>query len=156
MAINTSIATVGLVKFDGTGNFGLWQRRVKDLLVQQGLVKALYGKTKKPEKMTDEEWEELDMKADEDKAMMLLTSLPASYEHLVTTLLYGKETLELEEVSGALLDHYQRKHKDSTESSGEGLVVKGYQDRGRKKDKDDKSARRRSKSKSKTVKCFKC
>uniref|UniRef100_A0A2N9ID98 CCHC-type domain-containing protein n=1 Tax=Fagus sylvatica TaxID=28930 RepID=A0A2N9ID98_FAGSY len=237
MAINASIATVGLVKFDGTGNFGLWQRRVKDLLVQQGLVKALYGKTKKPEKMTDDEWEELDMKAvstirllladevmydvmeenstagiwlnlekrymsksltnklhlkqklyglkmtegadlrqhintfkqiisdmlridikfeDEDKAMMLLTSLPASYEHLVTTLLYGKETLELEEVSGALLDHYQRKHKDSAESSGEGLVVKGYQDRGRKKDKDDKSARGRSKSKSKAVKCFKC
>uniref|UniRef100_A0A2N9H173 CCHC-type domain-containing protein n=1 Tax=Fagus sylvatica TaxID=28930 RepID=A0A2N9H173_FAGSY len=209
MAINASIATVGLVKFDGTGNFGLWQRRVKDLLVQQGLVKALYGKTKKPEKMTDDEWEELDMKAvstirllladevmydvmeenstagiwlnlekrymsksltnklhlkqklyglkmTEDKAMMLLTSLPASYEHLVTTLLYGKETLELEEVSGALLDHYQRKHKDSAESSGEGLVVKGYQDRGRKKDKDDKSARGRSKSKSKTVKCFKC
>uniref|UniRef100_A0A2N9IUP8 CCHC-type domain-containing protein n=1 Tax=Fagus sylvatica TaxID=28930 RepID=A0A2N9IUP8_FAGSY len=237
MAINASIATVGLVKFDGTGNFGLWQRRVKDLLVQQGLVKALYGKTKKPEKMTDDEWEELYMKAvstirllladevmydvmeensttgiwlnlekrymsksltnklhlkqklyglkmtegedlrqhintfkqiisdmlridikfeDEDKAMMLLTSLPASYEHLVTTLLYGKETLELEEVSGALLDHYQRKHKDSVESSGEGLVVKGYQDRGRKKDKDDKSARGRSKSKSKTVKCFKC
>uniref|UniRef100_A0A2N9J203 Integrase catalytic domain-containing protein n=1 Tax=Fagus sylvatica TaxID=28930 RepID=A0A2N9J203_FAGSY len=237
MAINASIATVGLVKFDGTGNFGLWQRRVKDLLVQQGLVKALYEKTKKPEKMTDKEWEELDMKAvstirllladevmydvmeensttgiwlnlekrymskslmnklhlkqklyglkmtegvdlrqhintfkqiisdmlridikfeDEDKAMMLLTSLPASYEHLVTTLLYGKETLELEEVSGALLDHYQRKHKDSAESSGEGLVVKGYQDRGRKKDKDEKSARGRSKSKSKTVKCFKC
>uniref|UniRef100_A0A2N9EW59 Integrase catalytic domain-containing protein n=1 Tax=Fagus sylvatica TaxID=28930 RepID=A0A2N9EW59_FAGSY len=89
---------------------------------------------------------------DEDKAMMLLTSLPASYEHLVTTLLYGKETLELEKVSGALLDHYQRKHKDSAESSGERLVVKGYQDRGRKKDKDDKSARGRSKSKSKTVK----
>uniref|UniRef100_A0A2N9J6A9 Integrase catalytic domain-containing protein n=1 Tax=Fagus sylvatica TaxID=28930 RepID=A0A2N9J6A9_FAGSY len=199
MAINASIAMVGLVKFDGTGNFGLWQRRVKDLLVQQGLVKALYGKTKKPEKMTDDEWEELDMKAvstirtitgrrshvrchggelncrdlvesrekiyvqipheqtaskakvDEDKAMMLLTSLPASYEHLVTTLLYGKETLELEEVSGALLDHYQRKHKDSAESSGEGLVVKGYQDRGRKKDKDDKSARGRSKSKSKDI-----
>jgi hypothetical protein len=237
MAINASIATVGLVKFDGTGNFGLWQRRVKDLLVQQGLVKALYGKTKKPEKMTDDEWEELDMKAvstirllladevmydvmeenltagiwlnlekrymsksltnklhlkqkfyglkmtegadlrqhintfkqiisdmlridikfeDEDKAMMLLTSLPTSYEHLVTTLLYGKETLELEEVSGALLDHYQWKHKDSAESSGEGLVVTGYQDRGRKKDKDDKSARGISKSKSKTVKCFKC
>ena len=93
---------------------------------------------------------------DEDKAMMLLTSLPASYEHLVTTLLYGKETLELEEVSGALLDHYQRKHKDSAESSGEGLVVKGYQDRGRKKDKDDKSVRGRSKSKTKTVKCYKC
>ena len=43
--------------------------------------------------------------------------------YLVMTLLYGKETLELEEVSGALLDHYQWKYKDSTESSDEGLVV---------------------------------
>ena len=33
-----------LVKFDGFGNFSLWQRRVKDLLVQQGMVKALYEK----------------------------------------------------------------------------------------------------------------
>ena len=87
---------------------------------------------------------------------MLLTSLPASYEHLVTTLLYGKKTLEVEEVSNALLDHYQQKHKDLAENSGERLIVKGYQDCGRKKDKDGKSARGRSKSKSKTVKCFKC
>ena len=60
--INASIAKVDVVKFDGTGNFGLWQRRVKDLLVQQGLVKALYGKARKPEMMTDDEWEELNMK----------------------------------------------------------------------------------------------
>ena len=62
MEINASIAKLDVVKFDGTGNFGLWQRRVKDLLVQQGLVKALYGKARKPETMTDDEWEELDMK----------------------------------------------------------------------------------------------
>ena len=31
MAINATIATVGLVKFNRTSNFGLWQRRVKDL-----------------------------------------------------------------------------------------------------------------------------
>jgi hypothetical protein len=43
---------------------------------------------------------------DKDKVIMLLTSLPTSYEHLVTTLLYGKEILELEEISGALLDRY--------------------------------------------------
>ena len=43
---------------------------------------------------------------DEDKTMILLTSFLASYEHLVMSLLYGKETLELEEVLGALLDHY--------------------------------------------------
>ena len=57
---------------------------------------------------------------DENKAMILLSSLPASYEHLVTTLLWGKETLEFEEISGALLDHYQRK-QNSGESFGEGL-----------------------------------
>ena len=33
------------------------------MLVQQGLVKVLYGKTKKLEKMTNDEWEELKMKA---------------------------------------------------------------------------------------------
>ena len=70
--------------------------------------------------------------------------------------LYGKETLELEEVSNALLDHYQRKQKNSAESSGDELVVKGYQDRGRKKEGNDKFAKGRSKSKSKTVKCYKC
>ena len=65
---------------------------------------------------------------DENKAMMLLSSLLASYEHLVTTLLWGKETLKFEEISGALLDHYQRK-QNSSESSSEGLMVKGNQDR---------------------------
>ena len=55
MEVNASIAKVDIVKFDETSNFRLWQRRVKDLMVQQGLVKALNGKTKKPEKMIDDE-----------------------------------------------------------------------------------------------------
>ena len=93
---------------------------------------------------------------DKDKAIMLLTSLLISYEHLVTTLLYGKEILELEEISGALLDRYQRKQMNLAESSGEGLVVKGYRDHGRNKDKDEKLARGRFKSMNKTVKCYKC
>jgi hypothetical protein len=33
---------------------------------------------------------------DEDKVMMLLASVPAPYELLVTTLLYEKQTFELE------------------------------------------------------------
>ena len=94
---------------------------------------------------------------DENKAMMLLSSLPASYEHLVTTLLWGKETLEFEEISGALLDHYQQK-QNSGGSSGEGLMVKGSQERGRKKERNHSSTRGHSssKSKSKTMKCYKC
>src|SRR4051812_49566856 len=50
-----------IIKFDGTRNFGLWQRRVKDLLVQQGMVKALLEK--KPESMEKTEWKELEAKA---------------------------------------------------------------------------------------------
>jgi hypothetical protein len=36
--IDTYSAKFDVMKFDGTGNFGLWQRCVKDLLVQQGMV----------------------------------------------------------------------------------------------------------------------
>ena len=49
-----------VVKFDGSGNFGLWQRRVKDLLVQQGMMKALYGK--QPKGMDDMDWKDLEAK----------------------------------------------------------------------------------------------
>ena len=62
----------------------------------------------------------IDIKFDDEKnAMMLLSSLPAFYEHLVTTLIWGKETLEFKEILGALLDHYQRK-----QNLGE-VLVKG-------------------------------
>lgn len=45
-----------VMKFDGIGNFGLWQMRVKDLLVQQGCSKGLHeAKTKTLE---DDDWEE--------------------------------------------------------------------------------------------------
>ena len=42
---------------------------------------------------------------DEDKALILLNSLLTSstYENLVTTLTWGKKSLELEDVTGALL-----------------------------------------------------
>ena len=65
--------------------------------------------------------------------------------------------MEFEENSGALLDHYHRK-QNLGESFGEGLMVKGNQDHGRKKDRDLSSAmgHSRPKSKSKTVKCYKC
>ncbi|GFS39105.1 hypothetical protein Acr_00g0061200 [Actinidia rufa] len=160
-------------RFNGNSSFTLWQRRVKDILVQQGLAKALKGKDAKPETMKDDDWEELMMKCvstirlciadniinnvmdedsasalwekleklylaksltnklhlkrqlyrlkmeeggnlmehmnvfngyldqlrkvdvkidEEDKALLLLTSLPDSYDTLVTTLLYGKDT----------------------------------------------------------------
>ena len=33
-----------VTRFDGTENFGLWQMRVKDLLAQQGISRALNEK----------------------------------------------------------------------------------------------------------------
>ena len=43
---------------------------------------------------------------DEDKALLLLASLPTSFDHLVT-MMYRKETILLEEVISALLSHIQ-------------------------------------------------
>src|SRR4051812_3314155 len=60
---------------------------------------------------------------EEDKALILLSSLPPSYDHLVTTILYGKETLELEGVRVMLVNNEFMKKTDSTQESS-GLVVK--------------------------------
>jgi hypothetical protein len=59
--IGTSSAKFDVMKFDGSNNFGLWQRCVKDLLVQQGMVKALYET--KLEGMADIDFKELKAKA---------------------------------------------------------------------------------------------
>jgi hypothetical protein len=100
--------------FDGKNYFSLWQSTVKDILVHRGLIKALYGKTKKSATMSDDEWEELEtisvsticlnlaividksivleervistMIGEEDQALLLLTSLPHLYDTLVTTI----------------------------------------------------------------------
>ncbi|CAA0831937.1 Probable prolyl 4-hydroxylase 11 [Striga hermonthica] len=100
---------------------------------------------------------------DEDKAMILLCSLPPSYEHMVTTLTYGKETIKTEEITSALLAHNQQKQKSGESSSqSDSLYVKGNQDRGRRQVRDNSGNRNfisksRDKSKGrKTVTCYKC
>ena len=64
---------------------------------------------------------------EEDMALILPNSLPESYDNLVTTLIWGKENLELEEIIGALLAFNQRKKASDRRSSGEGIVAKGNQ-----------------------------
>jgi len=49
-------------RFDRKRSFTLWQQRVKDILIQQGSARALKGKDSKPEKMTEEQWEDLELK----------------------------------------------------------------------------------------------
>jgi hypothetical protein len=52
-----------MAKFSGKSKFEIWKLKMRDLLVQQGLQKALVGKSKKPTAMTEWEWEHLDVKA---------------------------------------------------------------------------------------------
>ena len=86
---------------------------------------------------------------DEDRAILLLCLLPPSYEHLITTLTYGKETVELEEITVALLSYDMRKNNGAEEvSHGEVLLVKGEQGR-----KGQEAGKNRKKKK---VQCYKC
>nr|GEW85876.1 retrovirus-related Pol polyprotein from transposon TNT 1-94 [Tanacetum cinerariifolium] len=63
----------------------------------------------------------------EDRALILLYSLPKSYEHLVTTLLYGNETISIEDVKSALSSSKLRKKvsADYVDESANGLMVRG-------------------------------
>ncbi|VFQ77330.1 unnamed protein product [Cuscuta campestris] len=188
-------SNVSVEPFDGRGDFTLWQQRVKSVLTREGTIKALKVKVQRTEKMTDAEWakprkndkpeklseeewedlkdmetsticlclanntlrevlgltdpvdiwdklesryksksltsrlylkkrlfglqmveeanfnghldefnkittelESIDVKIEEeDKALLLLASLPSSFDNIVTTLLFGKETLKFDE-----------------------------------------------------------
>ena len=59
---------------------------------------------------------------DEDKALLLLALLPTHFDHLVTTLMYGKETVVLDEVTSAFLSHVKMKQDDDG-SQANGLIV---------------------------------
>jgi hypothetical protein len=69
----------------------------------------------------------LDVKIDdEDKVVVLINSLPDTYEHLATTLMYGKDTLKFEDVSNALTnDEYRRKDKQAHSTTSRALTVRG-------------------------------
>ncbi|GKE39390.1 hypothetical protein Tco_1462795 [Tanacetum coccineum] len=58
--------------------------------------------------------------------LMLLTSLPSSYENFVETLLYGRESLTMEDVLATLNSKELKKRTEGTkEETGDGLYVRG-------------------------------
>ncbi|GKB01366.1 retrovirus-related pol polyprotein from transposon TNT 1-94 [Tanacetum coccineum] len=90
---------------------------------------------------------------DEDLALLLLTSLPASYEHFVDTLLYGREALTLEDVMATLNSKEIKERSKAKGDDGEGLYVRGRTDR-----RDSRQSRGKSRSKSQggRLKCYIC
>nr|GEY50390.1 retrovirus-related Pol polyprotein from transposon TNT 1-94 [Tanacetum cinerariifolium] len=61
---------------------------------------------------------------DEDLALLLLTSLPASYEHFVDTLLYGREALTFEDMMAKLNSKEIKERSKAKGDDGEGLYVR--------------------------------
>lgn len=59
---------------------------------------------------------------DEDKALILLSSLLSS-AHLVIILLYGKDTIDLEEITEAILSDKLRKNGSSNDIQVKDLMI---------------------------------
>ncbi|KAL6347327.1 hypothetical protein AAG906_016764 [Vitis piasezkii] len=91
--------------------------------------------------------------SDEDKAILLLTSLDASYTNMKDAIMYGRDSLTFDEVQSILHARELQKQEESKEESGEGLNIRGRSEKREKKGKNSKS---RSKSKTKKFKCFIC
>ncbi|KAH9801673.1 hypothetical protein KPL71_001112 [Citrus sinensis] len=86
---------------------------------------------------------------DEDKTMILLCSFLSSYEHLVDTLIYGRQALTMVDVKETLSSKAATK-KESKEA--EGLMARG---RSEKKE-NNRGKQKRSKSRPKNKKCLTC
>ncbi|GJY34772.1 hypothetical protein Tco_0419241 [Tanacetum coccineum] len=66
---------------------------------------------------------------DEDLALLLLTSLPSSYEHFVDTLLYEHEALTLEDVMATLNSKEIIERSKAKRDNSEGLYARGRTNR---------------------------
>ena len=97
---------------------------------------------------------------EDDKALLLLTSLPPSYKHLVTMILYGKEKLDFKEVTSTLVSNKIRKGRSpEKKESSQGLYIDESKTRGRSRDKSSGGGykgRSKSKGKSTSRECFFC
>ncbi|KAJ0844964.1 putative RNA-directed DNA polymerase [Helianthus annuus] len=89
---------------------------------------------------------------EEDRAIIFLSSLPVSYEHFVDTMMFGRESLTMEEVVSAMNSKELQKKGEVKDDGSDGLYIRGRpEQRGNK----SKGSFNRSKSKTKR-RCFVC
>ncbi|GJX12401.1 hypothetical protein Tco_0204159 [Tanacetum coccineum] len=148
----SSITRFDIKKFDRKNEFGLWQIKMRALMVQQGCDAALEtlptnmeaGEKAVLMKKAYRIWTKLTSlymtKSLANRlylkkklytyymspALMLLTSLPSSYENFLETLLYGRESLTMEDVLATLNSKELKKRTEGTkEETSDGLYVRG-------------------------------
>ncbi|KHN05226.1 Retrovirus-related Pol polyprotein from transposon TNT 1-94, partial [Glycine soja] len=137
----------------GENDFGLWSIKMEAILIQHGCAEALKREERMSEslslkeksKMIDrarksrtatiqladfnkilDDLENIEVKLEEeDKALLLLNSLPKSFEHFKDAILYGKDQdITLEEVQTSIRTKEMQKQQDSkSEDNGESLNI---------------------------------
>ena len=77
-------------------------------------------------KLADLQNLEVEIKDEDKEALLLLNSLPDTYDYLITTLLYGKNEIKFNDVSNALTNNeYRKKDKQAYVDLGsEALMVR--------------------------------
>ena len=150
---------------------GIW-KKLETLYMTKSLANRLYLKKKlytfhmHPGKSQSEHIDEFhklvgDLAAidiaisDEDQALLLLTSLPSSYDNFVDTLLYGRDTLKLEDVLATLHSRELQKMTEAKVDGGEGLFVRGKSDQSDMQQ-GKGSAWSKSQGRSSRLKCYIC
>nr|GEV42210.1 retrovirus-related Pol polyprotein from transposon TNT 1-94 [Tanacetum cinerariifolium] len=146
-----------LEKFNGSNDFTLWKVKMRALLVQQGCAAALEGEDKFLKDTKEEVKDHLDtfnriildlqgvgVKVDdEDQALILLCSLPSSYENFVDTMLYDRTTISVNDVKDALLSKELKRKVYGDERSGSGV----FAGRGRSHERNNSNERKKRNSK---------
>ncbi|GKC41077.1 retrovirus-related pol polyprotein from transposon TNT 1-94, partial [Tanacetum coccineum] len=93
---------------------------------------------------------------DEDQALMLVRSLPSSYENFMEILLYGRESVTMEDVLATLNSRELKKRTEGTkEETGDELYVRGRLDRSGKAH-SGRSSGFKSRGGTSKLKCFIC
>ncbi|GJY59129.1 retrovirus-related pol polyprotein from transposon TNT 1-94 [Tanacetum coccineum] len=151
-----SITKFDVEKFDGSNDLGLWHVKIRCLLIQHGWEAALdpfpeimadaektaaseermsHERTSKKLSEHIDEFNKLvgdlaniDVEIDdEDQALMLLMSLPSSYDNFMETLLYGRESLTLEDalfILNSRNDHLKKNCPKRNKKKSTGFVKK--------------------------------
>ncbi|KAM1684607.1 hypothetical protein ACFXTN_032657 [Malus domestica] len=98
----------------------LWQK-----LEDKYMTKSAENRLHLKKKLYRFQYKEDEDIKDEDKPLILLNSWPDSYEHFVTTIMHGKETVKFEDVSNALMNYEMRHREKNHYSTSEALFVRG-------------------------------